>query len=112
MDEKTGRRARLAALMMVSEARETVMSPLSQRASIPREMRELADSRALLLFSALASSRVIPISAHSLRATVVWASEFDSDEFQTRPTVFNSGRMRRAMRNALSTGCIDPNPVM
>src|SRR5437016_1452770 len=97
--------ARRAALITALEASEIVTSPLIQIASTPREMREFADSSAAVLLSAFASARVIPRSAQTARAIFVWATELASAEFQTRPTDFNSGRISRALRKMLATGC-------
>src|SRR2546425_12801659 len=89
----TGIWARRAALRISSVAIETVTSPLIQMASTLRAMSELAASRAAVLFSAFASTRVRLRSAHTLRAIFVCASELASAGFQTRPTDLSSGRI-------------------
>ena len=104
----TGIRDFLAAAMIGSDAVETVMSPLIQIASAPRASTEPAASMAPVELSALASINSMPSSEQTLRAMVVWATEFASAGFQTSPTRRSPGHIVRAMRKIDSTGCRQP----
>ena len=103
-----GMPARRAAINSASEAVDTVMSPLSHSASMPRASSDAAASTAAVLLSALASTSSIPRSLQTLLPINVWARELASAAFHTSPIRLRSGRIDFAMRSVLSTGCMLP----